>query len=109
MKRFQPRPNRINHESCICSGGPTLSWGRDHHGIEPFKVKDLATIKEGKGVLLLAMIELFSDLQETELQPLVEKYLASIPKVDKPPVIDALDVTATPDDFPKSVVTEDHN
>ena len=48
-----------------------------------------------------------SMLQEEELIPLVEKYLASIPGKNVPAVIDATKVKSSPGEFPANPVTED--
>lgn len=46
-------------------------------------------------------------MQEPELIPLIEKYLASIPQTDEPPVLRPDQITALPHHFPQGVVTED--
>ena len=46
-------------------------------------------------------------LQKDSFLPLVERYLASIPACQKPPVLRSQDVTPLPNTFPTEVVVEE--
>ena len=46
-------------------------------------------------------------LQEETFLPLVERYLASIPTAQQPPVLEPERITALPNGFPQGVVVED--